>query len=127
MRSFFFTLATVAVFTAQYAHASPTAVTCSDMASTYDRLSKVIADEEMSDIGDDSAPRATLRQLKINNAYSQGAQILTIMANRKCPLPENPMTPAYYFNDALTCATQRLTDVKAPACDYSKWVPTLPK
>lgn len=75
-------------------------------------------------IGDNSAPRATLRQLEIANNLSTIQANLTLMAQNKCPARTAPIIPAVYLSNALDCNIAIMKGEKnAPACDKSTWQP----
>lgn len=83
---------------------------------------KTIALEDISDIGDDSAPRATLRQLRINNAWLSIRMNYELGRQYKCAPRRSVFATTRYIADAMGCATARLRgNYRAPECDQSKW------
>lgn len=71
---------------------------------------------------DDSAPRATLREMRIANSLSLAQINLNIMAQNKCPPRQQPVNPMDYLTDALSCElAQQKGEKDSPACDKGNW------
>ena len=120
-------LATSAQVTAQVrssAGPAPTAGTCSRLALTYDGVSKDLASNFAEGLGDNSAPRATLRAIEDSNSLTQAHMALDLMRDYHCPMPKDAPASAYYLSAALTCDTDRLKAKGSDtpdSCDRSKW------
>jgi hypothetical protein len=75
-------------------------------------------------LGDDSAPRATLRAEQQGNELRTIAINLELMIQLRCPLPKQPITTVgSYLSAALACATAQTQGEKDPAaCKREKWL-----
>src|SRR5688572_14824759 len=83
---------------------------------------KTIATERMDGFGDNSAPRATLRAIQVNNELLLISANVQLMALNKCPPLAEPITGYEYVAGAISCATARLKGVtKPPECERDKW------
>ena len=103
---------------------APTAGVCSRLASTYESVSKDLAANFALGLGDNSAPRASLRAMEDANSLSQAHMALDLMRDYHCTMPKDAPDAAYYMIPALTCATDRLkaTGRDSPeSCDRTKW------
>lgn len=103
---------------------APPATTCSILASTYEGASMDLAANRAEGVGDNSAPRATLRAMEDANTLAEARITLDLMRDHKCALPKSAPTSIFYLSDALSCATDRLKSQGAgspPSCDRSKW------
>ena len=103
---------------------APAVGTCSRLVSTYDGVSKDLAANVAEGLGDNSAPRATLRAIEDSNSLTQAHIALDLMRDYHCPLPKDAPDSAYYLSPALTCATDRLKargSDSPESCDRSKW------
>jgi hypothetical protein len=97
---------------------------CADLHKRYDMTHRAIAAIDAEDIGDNSAPRATLRQLKILSEKQDQLILLEFMRSRGCPAPSAVGASVLYMLPAMECATAKLTGKELEAkCDQSKWVP----
>lgn len=98
--------------------------TCAALMSTYDGASKDMAGNFADSVGDNSAPRATLRAMEDSNSLAQAKIALDLMRDNRCPLPKQAPAAAWYMSAALTCENDRLKAAGAespPSCDRSKW------
>ena len=103
----------------------PVAGTCSRLAATYESTSKGLAATFAEGLGDNSAPRATLRTMEDANSLAKAHMTLDLMRDYHCPMPKDAPDSVYYLATALTCATDRLkaSGSGSPAsCDRTKWV-----
>lgn len=103
---------------------TPAAGKCTALAADYDQIEKAMASRWATSIGDNSAPRATLREMEDANALSQAQIILTLMQASRCPLPDHAPSIKRYLSAALACSTARLkggSDV--PECKMESWTP----
>lgn len=96
--------------------------TCNALSETVESQLKKSALSWAEGIGDNSVPRATLREIEISNALAIARMNLDLMAYNKCPGRIKPVNPMIYMNEALDCNLQRLKEVKdAPACNMQDW------
>jgi hypothetical protein len=96
--------------------------TCAALARDYDTASKDLADKEAEGVGDDSAPRATLRAMEDANTLAGARITLDLMRDNHCPLPKSAPNYIYYLASALSCRTDRLKGtVSPPSCDRTTW------
>ncbi|MGN6692255.1 MAG: hypothetical protein ACTHJU_15060, partial [Sphingopyxis sp.] len=79
--------------------------TCAALMKTYNGASMTLADNLASSLGDNSAPRATLRQMEDANAISIAKIALDLMRDNRCPMPKSPPNAAPYLTQALLCKT----------------------
>jgi hypothetical protein len=97
--------------------------------SACDALQKAIESEikeaalsSANGLGDNSAPRATMRQIEIANNLSIIQANIALMAQNKCPPRTAPINPGVYLSEALSCSLAILKSEKdPPACDKSTW------
>ena len=110
------------------ASASPSAA-CAKLAADYDRASKDLAMNAAEDIGDDSAPRATMREAENNNTLAQARLTMDLMKNNSCTMPTAAPDASRYFSSALSCHSDMLraryqgSHDQPASCDRAKWVP----
>lgn len=104
------------------AAAGKPAGTCSGLTNQWDSIEKDLAAREAEGFGDNSAPRATLRELENSNDLARAQMILSLMQSGRCALPESPPNYVVYITNALSCSTERLKGTKNPAeCDRKTW------
>ena len=109
--------------------ATPVGV-CGTLAADWKRYELNMADREADQIGDNSAPRATLRALEQSNDLALAAMTLQFMRDNRCQLPKRAPSAATYFGAALACSTARLkqSGTETPAeCDRDKWTAATPQ
>lgn len=97
---------------------------CAKLMSVYDGASKDLAANNAASIGDNSAPRATLRAVEDANTLTEARIALDLMRDNRCPLPKTTPSYIWYLSAALTCSTDRLKAGagQSPAsCDRSTW------
>jgi hypothetical protein len=76
----------------------------------------------VEDIGDNSAPRAALREQRTANDLQVIAINLSLLAPLRCPPRKLPVFPLAYFSAALACSHDELTGVKnSPKCVRENW------
>ena len=106
------------------ATAQPAAGKCTALAADYDQIEKAMASRSTDSLGDNSAPRATLREMEDANGLAQAQIILTLMQTNRCPLPDHAPSIKRYFSAALACSTARLkSSSEAPECQMESWQP----
>lgn len=111
--------AVLALGLASFAHAEPT---CPDFDAAIDKLTKNIALSSAEGLVENSAPRQTNRELRINNQLQLININLSLMAQNKCAARKAPVNPMVYLSEALDCATAQLKgEQDSPACDMTKW------
>ncbi len=76
---------------------------CEKITGRYEDLDKDISLLVVEGKDSNDAPQEAVRQAKIANDYAEGAQILTIMAARKCIMPVDPLGRDAYSIAATRC------------------------
>lgn len=76
---------------------------CEKMTGRYDDLGKDISLLAVEGKGINDPAQKGVRQAKIANDYAEGAQILTIMAARKCTISVEPLNRDAYSIAATRC------------------------
>jgi hypothetical protein len=98
--------------------------TCEGLARDWRTAEVTLAKNDVEELADNSAPRATMRAIRDNNALQLASITLTLMSNNKCPLPKRAPSEVTYMLPAMECRTEQLKgNYKAPQCDYSTWKP----
>jgi hypothetical protein len=120
-----FAWAAVVCDRAQAQQVSPTPAVpskCAMLAADYDQIEKAMASRWADQIGDNSAPRATLSEMRDANALSQAQIIITLMQANKCALPDHAPSIKKYLSAALACSTARLkSGADASECKLQDW------
>ena len=107
------------------AAASPEALAqaaCADLGKAVEFQLKKAASSFAEGIADNSAPRATLRELRTSNSLALAEMNLTLMAQNKCAPRQKPLNPMIYIAEALDCelATQK-GEKDSPKCKMDDW------
>jgi hypothetical protein len=106
------------------ASGQPAAGKCTALTSDYDQIEKAMASRWTDSLGDNSAPRATLREMEDSNGLAQAQIILTLMQANRCPLPDHAPSLKRYLSAALACSTARLkSSSEAAECKMETWQP----
>lgn len=108
------------------ATATAPAGTCGTLMRQYDGASMDLAANFASSVGDNSAPRATLRQMEDANSLATAKIALDLIRDTRCPTPKSAPSMAPYISQALTCSTERMkaSGSESPAsCDRANWKP----
>lgn len=108
------------------ASAAAPAGTCATLMRQYDGASMDLAAGFAESVGDNSAPRATLREMENANALSTAKIALDLMRDNRCPMPKSAPSTATYMSAALTCRTDRFkaTGTESPeSCKRENWKP----
>lgn len=103
--------------------AAPSGV-CVQLMGVYEGASKELAANYATSVGDNSAPRATLRAMEDANTLTEARIALDLMRDNRCPLPKTTPSSVWYLSAALSCATDRLKAGvgQSPAsCDRATW------
>ena len=96
--------------------------TCSALNDAVELQLKIAAQSQAEGLGDNSAPRATLRELEISNSLALARMNLDLAALNKCPARTKPLNPSIYLSEALDCNIQMLRGNKdSPACKMQDW------
>jgi len=106
------------------AMATAPAGTCGTLMRQYDGASMDLAANFASSVGDNSAPRATLRQMEDANSLATAKIALDLIRDNRCPTPKSAPSMAPYISQALTCSTERMkaSGAESPAsCDRANW------
>lgn len=102
--------------------------TCEQLQSQWREVEMNLAEIYAEGLGDNSAPRATMRATRTTSEMSQANVILGLMAANKCPAPTKAPSEYTYAAAALNCSTARLKGAtQIPACDRTLWKPEIPK
>lgn len=97
---------------------------CEGLAHDWRSAEIDLAETHAEGIADDSAPRATMRAVRDQNALLEGQLALTLMRDHKCPLPKRVPSWISYSLNALECKTEKMKgDYKSAKCDSSTWTP----
>ncbi|HYJ31325.1 MAG TPA: hypothetical protein VEW25_13420 [Allosphingosinicella sp.] len=87
-----------------------------------------LADRFASSVGDNSAPRATLREMENANDLTIATMTLQLMRDNRCTMPARAPVAAAYMSAALSCATARLRsparaagEAGPPDCNRDTW------
>lgn len=108
------------------APAAALAGTCATLMRQYDGASMDLAANFASSVGDNSAPRATLRQMEDANSLATAKIALDLMRDNRCPMPKSAPSMGPYVSQALACATDRMkaSGSESPeSCKRENWKP----
>lgn len=76
---------------------------CVTLANDYRRHEMNLADIDAEGVGDNSAPRATLREMRTANELTLANMTLQLMQAHRCALPDREPSGAAYSLAALQC------------------------
>ena len=112
---------------AQTAATSPTKslTTCEALTADWRRVEQNMADRFVEALGDNSAPRATMREMREANDLAIAAMTLQFMRDNKCPLPKRAPNTGTYLTAALECSKARReagATTSPPACQRENWI-----
>ena len=91
----------------QAAPASAPLGVCPTLAADWRRIEQNMADRVVDDLGDNSAPRATLRETRESNDLALATMTVQIMRENKCPQPKRAPNSSTYLMPALDCSKAR--------------------
>lgn len=98
--------------------------TCELLSRDWRNVEIELAKSNIEDIGDNSAPRATMRAIKDTNSIQIAAITLMLMRDHKCSVPKRAPSHVTYMIPAMECRTEQLKgNYKAPQCETSTWKP----
>jgi hypothetical protein len=118
-----------------FADTAPAKSVCERLNDAVELSFKVIAQEEARSSSDNSAPRATLSAIKINNQLLVVSMNLQLMRDNGCPSKKEPYNQSRYVLPAMTCQTDilklqlgqevaKMPGLSLPAsCDFETWKP----
>lgn len=97
---------------------------CTKLASDYDIASKQLAMNHAEGVGDNSAPRATMREARNNNILEKARITVELMRGNSCKMPTEAPDMGRYLSPALKCSTDMIGASTTPAsCDMTTWQP----
>ena len=97
------------------------ALTCEQLDDEWEFGNKRLASIFAQGITDNSAPRATNRELKEVNIRLRQQMALTMMIDMDCPLPASLSEPNEYISPALKCETDSLSETSPDSCNLADW------
>jgi hypothetical protein len=102
---------------------APAGGRCAALQSDWRNVEITLAQNSAEGIGDNSAPRATMRAMDDNNALIRAQITLELMRAAGCTLPARPPLTGTFLMDALDCQTELLRGGHAGqgACDTASW------
>jgi hypothetical protein len=74
-------------------------------------------------IGDDSAPRATMRAAEVTAQVASAQANLSLLIASDCPLPDLPISASVYEGAAIDCVLARTEDDVKAKCNRTAWGP----
>jgi hypothetical protein len=100
--------------------------TCARLNGEMEQLKKSLAMNFADGIGDNSAPRATMREAQYQSLLGRVRLTMDLMRDNRCKMPTSVPTGVEYASAAIACASARMEAGGASStasCDQSKWVP----
>jgi hypothetical protein len=95
---------------------------CQQVFDSIDTELRRVAITAYIDMFDDSAPRETMRQMKINNSLLIILALQNAAREMACPVKSVSISQSEYMSDALRCTTDRASGkTDSPACDFRTW------
>ena len=106
----------------QASEKTPQEVLCDVYDNFWDGANKTMASVEAEGTFDDSAPRESMRQLKVLNERILQLIVIHQMQAHGCQTPKTISSGIGYMIDAARCETERSKgNVGAPECDQANW------
>ena len=96
---------------------------CFKLSDDYEFASKQLAMSYAEGIGDDSAPRATMREARNSNVLERARITLDLMRANNCKLPTEAPSLKRYLSSAMSCVSQRMSAGTASSCEMANWPP----
>jgi hypothetical protein len=96
---------------------------CKQLESQIEGAEMSISANYAEGVGDNSAPRATLRELRTSNEWAEIRVSLSQMQANRCPTLTRVISGTRFMTPALTCATDRLGATTPDSCKRSTWKP----
>ena len=99
--------------------------TCTQLNADMEHLKKSLAMNFADGIGDNSAPRATMREAQEQSLMGKVRLTMELMRDNHCKMPTSVPTGVEYASNAISCRTEQMHSGSAnpPSCDQDKWVP----
>jgi hypothetical protein len=100
---------------------------CDSFTKSVEQSLKYIDMVSVDDLTDNSAPRATVSNIKINSELLLISMNLQLARDNGCPARKDPIRTNAYLGSAMKCKTDRLAaslkgDKSSPAiCDTDSW------
>ena len=97
---------------------------CANYMKAYEQGAKAASLTWAEGVGDDSAPRATMRNVETSHYLIVEQMNLEMMIAAHCPLPTEGASVNPYLTPAIECQTARLkrgSTPNPPECDMTKW------
>lgn len=123
----YLTLVSPAVAGASNAPANPADGICSELQNQIEINEKSLSSQFVDEMLENSAPRATVEEGKINAAYQEISINLALMNAHRCAAYPHTISQTAYLTNALACQTDTLksglsSGSSAPdSCDRAKW------
>lgn len=114
-----------AILTSTGSAAFAQADTCANLKSRLESSSKSMAMIYADGVGDDSAPRATMRELRELNLKVDQLILLEFMKEHDCEFENAPPSTSLYLASALECANDQLQgNYESEKCNFENWTPS---
>lgn len=97
---------------------------CASLLNSYELTEKEKSFHTWLSIGDNSAPRQAVTQLRINTETVSQSIITQIMVAAHCDLPLNMPSTNRYWKAASNCVNARGEDETKLACNREAWNPS---
>lgn len=99
--------------------------TCTALSNQWIASEKELSDIYADGVADNSAPRATLREMRKANELTRANMVLTFMVQNHCPLPKSPPSDVTYMSSATQCRLDMMKGVGGTAvpesCKRETW------
>ena len=96
--------------------------TCEALARDWRNVEIDLAKSDIEDVGDNSAPRSTMRAIRDGNSLQLASMTLSLMRDYKCSLPKRAPSSVTFMLPAMECRTEQLKgNYKAPQCETANW------
>ena len=112
------------VITSQLSQTPAPPSTCGSLARQWQGIEQDLATSYARGMGDNSAPRATLRAQEETNGLLRAQMLIEMMRGNRCAIPKSPPTIAPYISAALACEVDKLKSSSSnlpQSCDRSNW------
>lgn len=105
--------------------ATATSGTCTRLYADMEHLKKSLAMNFADGIGDNSAPRATMREAQDQSLMARVRLTMDLMRDNHCRMPTTVPTGVEYASSAISCRTDQMSSgsLNPPSCVQDKWVP----
>jgi hypothetical protein len=106
--------------------AGANAKACKALSDAVEDGQQLLAQKQIAALGDDSAPRATMRAAEASAEYGRAQANLSLMVSLHCPAYTHPIGPDRFLNAAAQCqlAVRKPGASGVPAeCKRADWKP----